>query len=326
MIFAWQHNAESDIMLSKGKNYNRKIFRLIYILNKLDSGVDVCTKDLARKFNVSMRTIQRDLELLNMTGFPITSSERGYSSFAGNFSLKKIMLPEEEASLLSFMYEIAQLLGKSFEGSFRAILRKVLTKSSETPYYIKFPKGIKIGDDKSHNLKELEHAIEECRKTEICYSGGGAEKTKLIHPLKIVYFDGFWYLLSRQDKEGTIRVYRIDKIKRVKVLGSQFKIYENLRALLDESTSAWLAAKRDKKVIVEVDKEVAGYFKQKEYFPLQKIVNEGKDGSLTIEARVGQFMEVIPTIMSWAPYIKVIEPEDLKEEIKHIITTYAARS
>ena len=66
------------------KSYDKRIFRLIYTLNKLDNGASVSTKELANEFNVSTRTIQRDIELLNMAGFPMMSVNKGKYNFFGS--------------------------------------------------------------------------------------------------------------------------------------------------------------------------------------------------------------------------------------------------
>ena len=75
--------------MPKNKDYDKRIFRLLYILNKLDSSKSVSTKELAEEFNVSIRTVQRDLELLNLSGFLLTSPQRGFYKFEDGYSLKK---------------------------------------------------------------------------------------------------------------------------------------------------------------------------------------------------------------------------------------------
>ena len=53
----------------KNDSYDKKIFRLVYILNKLSNREKITTANLSHEFNVTVRTVQRDLELLSMTGF-----------------------------------------------------------------------------------------------------------------------------------------------------------------------------------------------------------------------------------------------------------------
>ena len=309
-------------MLPKKGSYDKKIFRLVYILNKLDTENKVLTSKLAIEFNVSPRTVQRDLELLNMTGFPLCSSEKGCNSFAEDFSLKKILLSKEEASLLSFLYDTAKPLGKNFIDSFNDILRKVLLKATEPHFYVKIPLGTKLNGEFTF-VKDLEAAIDACNKVNIKYETGGKEKCAKVHPLKIIFFDGFWYLLARLDGKTGIRKYRLENIKKVEPLKERFTIYKNLKTMLNESVNVWFCGKRDKKVVLKIDGSVAGFFRERTYFPLQKIAKENKDGSIIVESKVGQYMEVLPTIKAWMPTIKVLEPKELKEKLKEHVYDYA---
>jgi len=308
-------------MLPKRGSYDRKIFRLLFILNKLDTQKQVFTRDLVREFNVSSRTVQRDFELLNMTGFPLYSPDKGCNCFAEDFSLKKLMLSKEEASLLSFLYDTAKPLGKNFVNSFNNILRKVLPKTTEPHFYVKIPLGTKLNGEFAF-FKDLEYAIDNCNKTKMYYSTRGKEKFAKVDPLKIIFFDGFWYLLARLDGESGIRKYRLENIKKVEPLKEHFTIYKNLKTMLNESVNVWFCGRRDKKIILKIDKEVTGFFKERTYFPLQKIKKQNKDGSLIVESKVGQYMEVLPTIKAWIPTIKVLEPKDLRENLKTIIKGY----
>jgi predicted DNA-binding transcriptional regulator YafY len=304
----------------KIKQYDSKIFRLMYILNKLDSGSKVLTKDIAQEFNISTRTAQRDLELLNMAQFPLMSVEKGEHAFQQGFSLKKMMLTHEQASLLAFLGEIAQSLGMKFEESFKDIVNKVISPECDLPYYAKIPEGVKL--KKYPFLKDVEQAIGECRKVELYYLMDGKEKWLKIDPLKVAFFDGFWYLVSRVGGRDWILKLRLDKIKSFTPTKEFFKIPASVKSMLEQSVNVWFSEKRDKKIILKVDKEVAHFFKQKKYFPMQKIKKVQKNGSLIVECKACQYEEVMPTIMHWIPYIRVVKPEQLHTEIEQKLKHY----
>ena len=309
----------------KNKSYDKKIFRLLFILNKLDSEGKVRTPELAEEFSVSIRSVQRDLELLNMTGFPLVMLDKGTHAFAEGFSLKKLTVSHEEASLLSFLYEISKELGKSFEDSFRDILKKVLAQDAESSFYAKIPQGTKLGKNIPF-IKELNKAVEDSRKIEMHYLTEGKEKWFRVHPLKIAFFDGFWYLVSRIDGKDWIVKFRLENIKKLKVLDENFKLPKNLKVMLDESVNIWFSEKRDKKIVLKVDKDAAHFFKKKLYFPLQKIAKENKDGSLVVESKACQYEEVIPIIMKWIPYVSVISPKIVSELIDERLAKYKAKA
>jgi len=257
-----------------------------------------------------------------MAGFPLAGlDDKGLHAFAEGFSLKKLMLTKEEASLLSFMFEISKTLGRDFEESFGQLLKKVLTPEAEPMFYAKIPEGIKM-DKQYLFMDDLKKAVRLHNKIEVHYVTEEKESTFVAHPFKIIFFDGFWYLLVRTDEDERIKRLRLECIRNIKVLSSHFKVPANLKTMLDESVNIWFSDQRNKKVILKVEKEAARFFKTKKYLPLQKITKYNKDGSLTIEAKVAQDMEVLPTILLWIPYVRVIAPKKLALDIKDIVKGY----
>ena len=310
----------------KNKNYDKKIFRLISILNKLDRSKTISSSDLAKEFNVSIRSIQRDIELLSMSGFPLLPLEKGRYKFMDGFSLKKMQVTREEASLLSLLHEISSSLGDNFEKPFQAILAKVLKGESESPYYVKISKGVK-GNKKIPFVEELETAIRKNQQVRIIYTkrSDKQEYEYTVSPFKMVYYDGFWYLLCQRNGKKDMVTFRVDQIKSAELIKSYFNVPKNLSLLLDQSANIWFSGERDKTVILRIDSKVTHFFKNKEYFPLQKIVRENKDGSLVIETKVGQFEEVIHTILNWIPHIVVSSPKELKVIVKELVEEYGKR-
>ena len=312
-------------MLPKDRNYDKKVFRLISILNKLDREGKVYSRELSDEFNVSMRTIQRDLELLNMTGFLLDCPDKGLYKFSDGFSLKKMKLTNEEASLLTVLFEMTKSLGGSFEESFRRLLAKVLSQEYESPFYIKMPDGLKIPKDYPF-MADLEEAIDECSKISIHYKSHEKEGDYNICPLKIIFFDGFWYLLANPDGKNWLIKFRLENIQSVEAIGGHFTPPRNLKSILDERVNILFTDKRDKKVTLKVDKEAARYFKKKTYLPLQKIKKTNKDGSLIVETKVSQILEIMPVVLRWIPYVVIESPKNFKEEVRRAVAGYLKKA
>ena len=308
-------------MAAKNKDYDKKLFRLVSILNKLGTRRGVATKELSEDFGVTMRTAQRDLELLNQAGFPIVTLEDGRHGFMEGFSLKKFDITNEEASLLTFLAEITNSLGDPFKESFRSIFAKALSKQCESPFYAKIPQSDTLRKDYPF-LKDLEEAIEECQMITMQYKPKDKEKWFKVGPLKIIFYEGFWYLLAWLDYKEYILKFRLENITKLEVTSDHFEPPKNLKTMLDESTNIWFSEKEKEKVLLRITKEAAKYFKQKKYFPHQKIIKENRDGSLVVESRVGDQREAISTIMHWIPNIHVLEPDKLKQAIKNNIDEY----
>jgi len=109
----------------KNDSYDRKIFRLLYMLNKLNEEGNVKASELAVEFSVTTRTVQRDLVLLDIAGFPIIQ-ENGIQKFDRGFSLRKITLKPEEKFLIMLFYDLFSKVGAPFDTTAKGFLDKVL--------------------------------------------------------------------------------------------------------------------------------------------------------------------------------------------------------
>jgi len=113
----------------KNNSYDKKILRLMFILNRLSSKETVTTPTLAQEFNVTTRTVQRDLELLSQTGFP-TFFDNGTYKFTDGFSLRKINITKEEKFLLMLFYKLFSKIGQPFNVTAKNLLDKILSSSN----------------------------------------------------------------------------------------------------------------------------------------------------------------------------------------------------
>ena len=70
-----------------------------------------------------------------------------------------------------------------------------------------------------------------------------------------------------------------------------------------------------------IDKSIRKYFERK---PLrgQTIIGEDKDGSIEIEIKLTHEMEIMPLILYYIPYIKVLEPQWLADDVKERVQDY----
>ena len=296
-----------------------KMRRLMYILNELDNG-EIFVTTIAKDLDVTIRTIQRDLHILEDAGFPFANTKKGAYCFVEGFSLQRMRLNAKEAAMLALMGDIAHSLGGGFAETYKDLRNKIV-ESRNNPFFIKIAKGQAFKDPKL--LKALELAINEQRQLEIGYENSPLSG-RAISPLKIAWFNGFWYLLA-YGKDELILKLRLDKIKSAKPLATHFSRPHKLEKILRDSASIWFEENRKIKVTLAVDGEAAQYFKKREYFPKQKIVKTAKDGTLTLECSVGRYEEILPTILEWIPHIVVQEPKDLKDLVGQKVKEYSSK-
>ncbi len=294
----------------------KKLNRLLYLLNMLD-GEGINVRREARELEVTERTIQRDLIDIEAGGFPLFKAAPGVYKFIEGFSLKKMNLTEQEASLLLVMQDIIAPLGANFQQSLDSLRHKVLSAPKESPFYIKMPAGCKYEETKITRV--LEQGIR--THTEVLMSLAADTTRKLTYelkPLKIMNYDGFWYLLGINAYKQ-VRKFRLDRILDAVNTDKPFKITKNIQKLLAESHNIWFGEKRDKKVTFWVPVEFAEYFKKKAYFPLQKILKTRKNGDILVETCVSNYREIIPTVLSWLEHITLVGPSDFKTLVEDIL-------
>lgn len=293
----------------------KKLNRLLYLLNILDSG-EIQVQREARELDVTERTIQRDINDIDAGGFPIYKAAPGVYKFIEGFSLKKMNLTEAEASLLLVMQDVISPLGKPFQDTLASLRQKVLNAPEESPFYIKMPAGNKYEETKITRV--LEKGIR--THTEVLMSLAADTSRKLTYelkPLKIMNYDGFWYLLGINAYKQ-VRKFRLDRILDAVNTDKSFKPTKNIQKILQESQNIWFGEKRDKEVTFWVPAEFAPYFEKKESFPLQKILKKQKNGDILVETSIFNYREIIPTILSWLEHVTLVEPDDFKALIEDI--------
>ena len=312
------------VMQKKDFAGDKKYYRVLKILNLLNEKGSVRIPDLAAEFYVSERSIQRDIERVNMT-FGLQQDSKGEYSFAGGVSLKEMRLSEEQLSALILMNEMFKGMGGAFSRSFDALFQR-MTKLSpwESPYAVIMPKPGK-GLDLSNLAPDVETAILERRKIRVDYLKKGVLTNRVLAPLKILVDNGFYYILAMSDKKGEYVKYRLDNIKSLELTSQIFTPPADIGKAIKDATSVWGAMPaRDRKILMrlKIAPAAADFFRKKDFFPLQKIVKENPDGSVILESRLAQLMEAIPTILNWIPDIVVLEPAALKTEIRSRVERY----
>ena len=141
----------------KNKSYDKKLFRYVYILNKLDGKAPIRTSELAETFSVTLRTVQRDMEYLDMAGFPMINDRDGYKLTEGT-SLRKIIINSDEKFLLGLFYKIFAHAGQPYQKVVKGFLNKILTSSSQSD-------DAPSLDKNSAEAKELRNKVESLIKS-----------------------------------------------------------------------------------------------------------------------------------------------------------------
>ena len=301
--------------MSYKHDYDKILTRLTTILSRLNDGEALSVKELAKEFNVSERTIQRDFNE-RLISFPIIQENKKWKMQDG-FRLEKAKSLEENLVL-----DIIEKITESIGGNFSLKAKKLLSKLKNeefSPIYAKL--NIEDISDKFNDIQIIEKAIKEKRVLKCNYND---EKypiyTTTINPLKIVNFDGFWYLLAL--RENTLKKYYLKNISNPIIMDETFKTDSKIQELLNNSISIWFQEDIEAfEVKLYADKLAAKYFKRRP-LPTQKIYSLNSDGTMEFSISITHEMEIIPIIKYWIPHLFVLEPKWIKEMVDEDIKKY----
>lgn len=205
--------------------------RLLSILMLLQSRGRMTAEALAAEFEVSIRTIYRDIDELSATGAPVYS-ERGR---AGGFQLvdgyrtRLTGLTDAEAETLflggvagpAAQLGLSQALATTQLKLLAALPpeRQAAAERIAARFHLD-PVGWHRDADEAQRLPAIAQAVWHSRPLELDYESWKGRVSRRVDPLGLILKAGIWYLAARA--EGTIRTYRISNIRTLSVTEGSF--------------------------------------------------------------------------------------------------------
>jgi predicted DNA-binding transcriptional regulator YafY len=298
------------------KDYDKILTRLVLILSKLSANERPTTADLAKEFNVTIRTIQQDV-YNRLISFPIIKDQNGRLCFIDGYSLDRSMFDTEEMILLSLgISQFEKIDGLS--GVYEKVYKKILHSRFMNPYYIK-----------QEDIEEIDFDSEVNNSLEEAIAGGYLVEVKIgnvlyeLEPYKISNFDGIWYLFARSLVDGFINTFLLSNIESVALLTKRFD-YDHATIVnqIEKLNTAWFSHGDSKRVKVLANKKIAHYFQKREFFEGQEVIEAKENGDLVLSFEVTSYDEFDNIVKSWLPDIKVLEPKEYRERLVNELATY----
>ena len=210
-----------------------QLSRLISILTLLKSKRILTATELANKFDVSIRTIYRDIRKLEESGVPVITLEgRGYTLMDG-YSVAPVQFTEKEANaLITAQHLVNQTQDSSFVENFEEALVKIKSvfKSSVLEKSELLSNKIHVFDTQreqiaSNALSEIQLAITNFYYTEINYRKANDTNISFrkIEPCAIYSTNNKWILIAWCHLRNDYRAFRIDRIQHFKILTDKFE-------------------------------------------------------------------------------------------------------
>lgn len=305
-----------------------KIDRLLGVVIYLLNRNIVNANTLAEKFEVSTRTIQRDIEALNLAGIPITSIQgtNGGYGIIDSFKLDKHITSVED-----YQFVITALMGMNSAYNNKRLhitLEKLLNASGgENSISPKVKLDFSVsreGSNIDQYLKIIENAINKEQIVEFEYINSYGDKTlRRAEPIVVIYKWYAWYMFGYCCHKKDYRLFKVLRMRNLKKLEENFsRDHGNIDELL-----AW-QEKQDKRKYMEVKllcKQSIGASVE-EYFPNGRITPK-EDGDFLLQFTAPENEIGWKGILfTYGNKIKIIEPEKLKIEFmskaKEIIDIY----
>ncbi|BAF73241.1 helix-turn-helix transcriptional regulator [Sulfurovum sp. NBC37-1] len=297
------------------KDYDKILTRLTVILSRLYDREALSVTELAEEFNVSGRTIQRDFNE-RLISFPIYQDKKKWKMQDG-FRIEKIKSIEEQLVL-----DIIEKMTESIGGKFATTSHKLLSKIKNedfNPIYTKL--NIEDISDRFDDIQLIEKAIKDKTELECSYENEREGTFRAnIQPLKIVNYEGFWYLVAFKD--GTVQKYYIKTLSNIQPTAKTFTVDEDIEELLKNSINIWFKSDIEPfEVKIYADKVAAKYFKRRA-LPTQSIETLREDGTMEFVVTITDEMEIIPIVKYWLPHLRILEPLWIQELINADLKKY----
>lgn len=210
-----------------------QLARLISLLTVLRSKRLLTATELAEKYEVSVRTIYRDIRKLEEAGIPVYSIEgRGYS-LVDNYRVAPVQFTEKQANaLITASHIISRSKDASFVRDFNDALIKIksvfgtsVQEKSELLHDKIHVFNWKYEDFSSDSLSEIQLAITHFNYMEMTYQKVHDHETSFrkIEPYALYSMDHKWILVSWCHLRNDYRAFRVDRIRSFKILEDQFE-------------------------------------------------------------------------------------------------------
>ena len=300
----------------------------LVLLIKNRPGIKV--KDIARIFQTCQRTIYRDFVTLSLAGFPVYSSS---GKGGGYFIDKDCFLPplrftcEEVASLLIAAKFFQKQKGFPYQKDIQMSLAKIegVLEKENKQYMQKIDKKIsvylgKMKDYQSYDtiFQQINKAIMDKRQITMTYYTITRNKQTIrtVDPFHLMFKGGFWYLIAFCHWRDEIKIFRIDRIKDIKLSNETFNIPSafSLSSYLGKSWQIVRGDGETYKIEIKIFPPASCWVREEVRHHTQKITTLEND-TILFTAEVPSFIEIKKWILQLGRCAQVIKPEELKKVV-----------
>ncbi|AZS14625.1 helix-turn-helix transcriptional regulator [Paenibacillus lutimineralis] len=294
--------------------------RRLMIMRLLDARKKFTARELAERFDVSVRTIQRDLDYLQQLGFPLyteVGANGGYRVLP-NRILPPLQLTEHEAFGLFMMMEYLQQVPDFPYGSIREQL--------SDHYFSSLPSDVQdritrmsqhIAFLQNHSKQpealttQIIHAAMEKKQIKFTYASRSGLKEIEVYPIGIYYEHGYWYMPAQ--KRERVLLYRLDRMQSLAILHQTDTSVPTLKE--------WLISTDDREKIEVTVRFTDFGARLAQSDILFKLMKDYEwRGSVPPE----EFPFMARRLLAYGPEAEVVQPKELRELVGELLESSLA--
>lgn len=291
-----------------------KIDRLLAITLYLLNRGTVSASTLAERFEVSKRTIQRDIETLNMAGIPIASTHGavgGYEVMDGFRLQKQIAGREDFANIIVALKGLASAYGDNRVGPTLDKIQSA-TPHLEQKVFVDLS-AARDGANTEEFLRRLEKAIHNKTLVEIEYANPDSFRTtRVVEPLALSYQWYAWYLFAYCREKMDYRMFKLPRISACKPIAGPFaKDHGDAGELLRKHNAA------DTREYYKIRLLCKGVVRSQVMEYLNgSIAEEREDGDFVLSMSGPYERMWFSLLLGFGDKVQVLEPEELKQMLR----------
>ena len=293
---------------------DNRLFRILYYILEKEK---VTANELADKFEVSVRTIYRDIDSISSVGVPIftTQGKGGGIKIDNEYILNKSLFDANEKEQI-----IAALQG--LEKTNKVYKNELITKLSAL-FKIKNSNWIEIdftswGSNNTYQdlFNTLKIAIINKNIIFFSYISSKAEKiNREVKPIRLLFKEQDWYLYAFCLLRNDFRYFKLSRIRDLEVLAINYEDnFENevLKKELKYENIVNIKLKFDKSVAFRVYDEF-------------KAIEEDEKGNLYVEIKIPNNYKLYNYIFSFGSNVEILEPKEIRNQFKNMINEIAKK-
>ncbi|MEG0303800.1 MAG: YafY family protein [Gordonibacter sp.] len=293
-----------------------RLFEMVYLL--LDKK-KMTAKELAEHFEVSSRTIYRDVELLSSSGIPLyaTKGKGGGIALLPDFVLNKTVLTDEEkAEVLSALHAMSAVNAEQATTAL-AKLSSLFGSTNSDWVEVDFSSWIPA-EEEAAVFATLKKAVIKKQRVTFSYHSPQGSTSRDVEPLKLCFKEKSWYLYAYCLLRGDYRFFKLRRIKQLTLLTDHFERTAPLKACVGNPGF------RDEFVTITLrfSKEMA--YRVLDEFPSYE---ELPDGRLLAKLTMPRGAVICHHLASYGRHCEVLEPQDIrqlmKEHLENTLSLYA---